>query len=281
MSSNPFDEPLLKPEVDYSSLFENWEDKIAYPVKTFKDGLTYSVPTFLSFFKGGNLFFRWMNREKNHRGFQYKEGLNVDTLKFKPSGSCKRGGLYFASLSTIEKWRGVGGSLHLIALPSYEKVYVDGRDKFKVHSFILGPEIDYEKLIYNLVEQEFPFERLSVRFDDKNDIIRDYQFKKNKIVKGLWIYKREKYKLSILNSLHISIDEAFKDYTFVDCKFCNLNIIDYDFEEAKLENCNFYNCDLTLSDLSKIQGSIEFKDCNLLYTKYDEEKHQVVGKSRF
>jgi hypothetical protein len=40
-----------------------------------------------------------------HNGFTYKEGLNVDTLPFNPSGSCEPGGLYYTSLDHLEKWR--------------------------------------------------------------------------------------------------------------------------------------------------------------------------------
>lgn len=286
MTSKLFDEPLLKPQ-DYSPLFENWEDKVAYPVKTFKDGLTYGVPTFLSHFKGGNLFFRWMNRKKNHRGFQYKEGLNVDVLKFKPSGSCKQGGLYFASLSTIDKWRRYGecGSFHLIALPSDEIVYVDGQDKFKVHSFILGPEIDFEKFVYRLLEQDFPFERLSVKFTDFDRLSRTYEIKTKKLVKCLHIRNGGQFKLYIENGrvsdrLILGIEEAFRDYTFINCKFDGLKIIDFDFGEAKLRDCSFTNCDLTLSDFSKVDSELTFVCCNLLFTKYNEEKHRVDDKTR-
>ena len=43
----------------------------------------------------GFRFYRLLNKEENHRGFQYKTGLNIDTNEFNPSGSCEKGGLYF------------------------------------------------------------------------------------------------------------------------------------------------------------------------------------------
>jgi hypothetical protein len=39
-----------------------------------------------------------------HHGFTYKEGLNVDTLPFNPSGSCEPGGLYYTKLELLPLW---------------------------------------------------------------------------------------------------------------------------------------------------------------------------------
>ena len=40
-------------------------------------------------------FYRITNHEENHRGFQYYDGLNIDTQAFNPTGECSAGGLYF------------------------------------------------------------------------------------------------------------------------------------------------------------------------------------------
>jgi len=278
-SNNPFDIPVVEPLLkqnsskrDYSKLFENWEDKIAWPVKMWKTKMTYDVPTFLTHFKGGNLFFRWMNDGKRHNDFQYVRGLNVDTQKFNPSGSCCRGGLYFSSLPSIRQFGGLNsGSFHLIALPNDEIVYAESLEKFKIHSFILGPEIDFTKLVRKLLKQDFPFHRLSVKFCDRDNIIRKHRIENRKIVNDIRIYGNNTNRLNVSRNIILGYEEAFRDYTFIDCSFHNIKLIDFDFGEAKLQNCKFVNCDFTLSDFSKIQGKITFgRNCKLLYTKYNK-----------
>ena len=40
-------------------------------------------------------FVKLTNENECHNNFQYKDGLNVDTIKFNPTGLCQPGGLYF------------------------------------------------------------------------------------------------------------------------------------------------------------------------------------------
>jgi len=40
-------------------------------------------------------YYKLFNQFENHCGFQYHDGLNVDTNEFNPTGTCSKGGLYF------------------------------------------------------------------------------------------------------------------------------------------------------------------------------------------
>ena len=42
-------------------------------------------------------YYKITNKEENHNGFQYKDGLNIDTIEFDPNGSCRPGGLYYTN----------------------------------------------------------------------------------------------------------------------------------------------------------------------------------------
>jgi len=46
-------------------------------------------------------FYKITNEKEYHYNFQYKDGLNEDTIKFNPSGECNIGGLYFIELNKI------------------------------------------------------------------------------------------------------------------------------------------------------------------------------------
>jgi hypothetical protein len=49
-------------------------------------------------------FYKLTNESEIHNGFHYVDGLNIDTLKFNPSGQCSSGGLYFTELNKIGMW---------------------------------------------------------------------------------------------------------------------------------------------------------------------------------
>lgn len=49
-------------------------------------------------------FYKLLADDLVHNWFTYKEGLNVDLLKFNPSGQCQPGGLYFTQLRYLDLW---------------------------------------------------------------------------------------------------------------------------------------------------------------------------------
>ena len=89
-------------------------------------------------------YFRLTNEEERHRGFQYKDGLNVDTNKFHPYGQCKQGGLYFFSREEIWKYPSyIGGAdkvhwVREVTLPDDAEVHLED-GKRKADRFVLGP----------------------------------------------------------------------------------------------------------------------------------------------
>lgn len=91
-------------------------------------------------------YYKVLNIDECHHGFQYKEGLNVDTLPFYPKGRCEAGGLYFAS-EDILYFLDYGPIIREVTLPEGEEVYKDNEGvvcyehpiKYKAHRIILGP----------------------------------------------------------------------------------------------------------------------------------------------
>jgi hypothetical protein len=57
--------------------------------------------------------------------FEYKLGLNIDTVPFNPSGSCKSGGLYFTTAEYIHCYFYMGDYIAFIEIPPNARVYKD------------------------------------------------------------------------------------------------------------------------------------------------------------
>lgn len=63
----------------------------------------------MNIFDYNKIYYKLMESSECHHGFQYKDGLNVDTAPFNPSGSSEPGGLYFTIAEHLERFlcRGV------------------------------------------------------------------------------------------------------------------------------------------------------------------------------
>lgn len=48
--------------------------------------------------------YKLLHKNLEHRGFKYKEGLNVDHLPFTAYGDCEPGGLYYTDFAHIGVW---------------------------------------------------------------------------------------------------------------------------------------------------------------------------------
>ena len=45
-----------------------------------------------------NIYIKLTSKDGIHNGYQFKEGLNEDTMQFNPTGNCTSGGIYFCAL---------------------------------------------------------------------------------------------------------------------------------------------------------------------------------------
>jgi hypothetical protein len=89
----------------------------------------------------GIVFVKLTNLDENHNGFQFRTGLNVDDIKFDPSGSCKAGGLYFCEWKKVGQWIEYGNKQCMywrkVTIPDDTQVYIEP-DKFKADKFVLS-----------------------------------------------------------------------------------------------------------------------------------------------
>ena len=69
------------------------------------------------------IYFKITNKKENHRGFQYKDGMNSNTELFIPSGCCSGGGLYFTSLKNLHMFSQFGVNIRPIIVPSGMPIY--------------------------------------------------------------------------------------------------------------------------------------------------------------
>jgi hypothetical protein len=93
------------------------------------------------------MYYKITNEQENHNEFQYKTGLNTDTVPWSPAGSCKPGGLYFCEIQHVLEFLNYGVWLREVTLPEGEEIYKDpGGNKYKAHQIILGRRRDLRKV---------------------------------------------------------------------------------------------------------------------------------------
>ena len=119
-------------------------------------GSVYSGKEFNLYVKETNKkLVRLTNESENHNGFQYKTGLNIDTLPFNPLGSCKPGGLYFCDISNFTNFINYKDkkcvNIRNVIIPDDSIIYVENK-KYKTDKFILDkPEKIFENIELCLV----------------------------------------------------------------------------------------------------------------------------------
>ena len=88
--------------------------------------------------------YKVLSTDSIHFGFQYKHGLNVDSLPFNPRGECSKGGLYFVSLYNLSLWLNMGIYIARVTLPNDASIYTE-ENTFKADKIIL--DLDNKVLI--------------------------------------------------------------------------------------------------------------------------------------
>jgi hypothetical protein len=69
------------------------------------------------------MYYKLLRKDLCHHGFQYKLGLNVDTVPFNPSGSCEAGGLYFTDMAHLHLFDMFGDLIGEIEVPADAQIY--------------------------------------------------------------------------------------------------------------------------------------------------------------
>jgi len=96
-------------------------------------------------------YYKFTNKQENHNGLQYHDGLNIDILPFNPSGDCESGGIYFAREDILffrDFW--------LREVIPIGEIYENPGEprKWKAHQVILGPRRKFDcKLCQKLLEE--------------------------------------------------------------------------------------------------------------------------------
>src|SRR5271156_3104839 len=82
------------------------------------------------------IFYKITNKQENHHGFQYQDGLNTIKVGFDPNPECASGSLYFADKKDIQKYFDFGENIREVVIPEDALlVYLGG--KYKANKIIL------------------------------------------------------------------------------------------------------------------------------------------------
>jgi len=80
-------------------------------------------------------FYKITNKNELHNGFQYVDGLNIDTIPF-CTAECAAGGLYFANKANIFHFFNFGMNIRTVQIPDDAQVSIEDY-KFKSSKIIL------------------------------------------------------------------------------------------------------------------------------------------------
>ena len=85
------------------------------------------------------MYYKITNKNENHYGFQYVDGLNILNTPFEKYGSCVPGGLYFTTKENIHRFFSYGIWLREVTLPVSDPDFQLCRDgnKFRANKIIL------------------------------------------------------------------------------------------------------------------------------------------------
>ena len=102
---------------------------------------------------GKTELYKLTNETELHNGYQFVDGLNIDTIKFDPTEECKKGGIYITTLDNIGKWIKYNHTLMVnyrkVQIPNDALVYIEN-NKFKVDKLIL-----YKKYVLKNKQKRF------------------------------------------------------------------------------------------------------------------------------
>lgn len=103
-------------------------------------------------------FVKLTNESENHNGFQFKTGLNIDTVPFNYTKDCTPGGIYFCSVDEIAWWVNYGNKemkyYRIVTIPSDARVYDEDVTKMKADKLILSERKEISELP-ELLNEEF------------------------------------------------------------------------------------------------------------------------------
>jgi len=94
-------------------------------------------------------YFKIFNEEDNHNGFQYVDGLNVDSVPFNddPTKSCVEGGFYFSDTEHICDFLFYGKYIREVSIPDDAKMVKDSDgNKWRSDKLFLNERKDLSKV---------------------------------------------------------------------------------------------------------------------------------------
>ena len=90
------------------------------------------------------VYYKVLNNNENHNGYQYKEGLNVlnDEFDDNPNHHCVQGGLYYVAKENICNHLYMGDHIREVTPPADARVVKDG-NMYRADKIILEKRIEY------------------------------------------------------------------------------------------------------------------------------------------
>jgi hypothetical protein len=116
--------------------------------------IALSYDDFISQFAPNTKFYKIINNDFKHYNFEYKLGLNVDTIPFNPKGTCKPGGLYFSDEKNIQNYFQYGDYIVELKLLPDAVYYVEDK-KYKTNRLYICKVVSLINIDKNNIRASF------------------------------------------------------------------------------------------------------------------------------
>jgi hypothetical protein len=114
-------------------------------------------------------YYKIFNESDKHNGFQYVDGLNIDSIPFNddPNDSCVKGGFYFSDAEHICEFLGYGNYIREVSLPDDAKMVKNG-NKWRADKLFLHERKDLRKDLRKVETWEWMIKQ-GINIHAKND----------------------------------------------------------------------------------------------------------------
>ena len=200
-------------------------------------------------------YFKILNKDRNHNGFQYKIGLNVlPQGEFARTGLCVPGGFYYTTIKHILKFVDYGVDLFEVIIPADAQIRKNC-NKFRADKIILGNHYSLFNIsTYKMLKEMEPNINISdsecINFSAKHGLIPLFNFFVESIPNPNYsevFYKAAEHgQLSFIKIIVDKITDYFNYSMFFCSKRGHLNIIEFLIEKNpnyvydRRNNCSFF-----------------------------------------
>ena len=137
----------------------------------------------------GVRFVKLTNEEENHNDYQFKDGLNIDTVPFYTKLNCYAGGIYFCKFNNFVNWISYGSKIMYymrnVIIPDDALVFEESNGKYKSNKIILSEKsiiFEVKEIYLEAIRQNRQKKQVCLSIVRQNGLALQYIEKQTKFI---------------------------------------------------------------------------------------------------